>query len=116
VYGKLKLMGYQKTSRFLGKTYEKDNPGLKRLEIGDYCLVHPTENSISRKPYKIKIIVANINWAAGASDEICTTVKGGQKAVLNDYLFSRLSPLSNNKSNFLTGFIEILSGKKTIKK
>lgn len=86
-------MKYERTSRFLGKRYLRNNSAGHTLKIGDVCMVHPTATSQMRKPYEVTIIEKEINWVGPPSVEICAHKDGGHSAVMNDYLFARLEPI-----------------------
>lgn len=85
------------TEFFLNREYKINNPNKKCLNVGDVCIVHPTEKSQSKKPYKVQLVFEHINWTVNPSVEICTTLnpifKRGHTTVLNEYLFSRLEPI-----------------------
>jgi hypothetical protein len=81
---------YENTSKFYDKSYIVNNKKGYRLLEGDTVLIHPTNTSISRKPYQAKIVLRPINWTGVGSYELCTEVKDGHAAVINDYLFNRL--------------------------
>lgn len=75
-------------NKYLNKPYKIGN-GV--LNIGDTVTVHPViGRSQASQPYEAKIIEQEIDWVTGLRNELCTTVKGGHSAVINDYLFDRL--------------------------
>lgn len=71
------------------------------LKIGDKVWVNPSYNpnnpktgkSMSRTRFKAIIILKYMNWAIDPQYELCTSVKGGHDAVMNDYLFDRLEKI-----------------------
>lgn len=87
---------YGKTSKFFLMKYMH---GDGRLHIGDRVKVHPhidefgSITSQSGFSFISTIIQKDIKWCDGEMVEICTDVKGGYSAVMNDYLFSRLEKI-----------------------
>lgn len=86
-----------KTNQFLDRQYENTTK-VKKLSVGDICIVHPTPTSQSKKPYKVQIVFEYINWVDKPSVEICTSLHSifekGHTAVLNEYLFNKLEPIN----------------------
>lgn len=78
--------------KYLNKPYIINNIGeLSKLQIGDYCIVHPViERSQSQYKFRVKIIAKEINWVPNPCFELCTKKRFGHSAVINDYLFFRL--------------------------
>ena len=79
-----------RTRKYQGKKYLINNKNSHRLKIGDIVIVHPTEKSISTKPFEAVIINKTLRWTTGIKKEVCTHVTGNHSAVMNDYLFNRL--------------------------
>lgn len=88
----------EKTKDYLGKRY-KDGSG--QLNIGDKVIVSPAVKegvitSISKEPYEAEVIFLTVKWNGDYHKvrEVGTYVKGKHEAVMNDYLFNRLSKIS----------------------
>ena len=81
-----------RSAKYLGKKYRNSDVALK---IGDNVMVNPVKgHSQSQVPFRATIIEEVYNWQDdGPTKEICTFVDGGHSAVLNDYLFNRLTPI-----------------------
>lgn len=85
---------FSRTDKFVGMKYVINNPNGKFLRKGDKVIVHPTQDSEARKPFEAYIIFEYVKWTHRPSIEVCTNVPGKHSAVMNDYLFNRLEPIS----------------------
>jgi hypothetical protein len=73
-------------SGFLFKAYKR---GGGKLMIADDVLVHPTETSEAREPYKAAV-VADLHDGVV---EVGTKTEGGHFSIMRDYLFDRLEKI-----------------------
>lgn len=98
----LLYFGFVKTGTHTKRYYNlRYKLSWSKLNIGDNVWVKPCKNpnnketglSISRKKFKAKIQLRKINWVGYPKYELCTFVKGGHAAVINDYLFNRLEKI-----------------------
>lgn len=85
---------FSRTDKFVGMTYKVNNTNGRILRKGDKVIVHPTTDSEAREPFEAEIIFEFVNWTHRPSIEVCTNVPGKHSAVMNDYLFNRLEPIS----------------------
>ena len=85
-----KKKNYKKTGRFFKMTYPNQKD---KIRIGDRVIVHPSSTSMSRVPFEATIVKHWVNWADTPCYELCTYVKDGYHAVMNDYLYQRLEKI-----------------------